>query len=67
MTVRNSEPLVLALDHGTSGCKVALVSVQGKVIDFSYEATPMYIFPDGGAEQNPQEWWNAFKKAARTV
>ncbi len=50
---------ILAHDHGTSGSKAAIVSVYGEVIDFEFEETPIYLFEGGGAEQNPDEWWNA--------
>ncbi|MCP4762235.1 MAG: xylulose kinase [archaeon] len=51
---------ILAIDHGTSGLKSALVSVYGKVIGFEFEKTPLYLFPGGGAEQDTKEWWEAF-------
>lgn len=54
------EKYVLAVDHGTSGCKVAIVNVHGNVLDFESEPTPIYFFPGGGAEQDPEEWWQAF-------
>ncbi|MHA1270472.1 MAG: xylulokinase [Candidatus Helarchaeota archaeon] len=50
---------ILAHDHGTSGSKAALVSVYGKVIDWEFMETPIYFLENGGAEQNPDEWWNA--------
>jgi len=60
-------PHVLAIDHGTSGCKVALVSIFGKVADFQNEPTPIHFLPGGGAEQDPRDWWNAFTRAARKL
>ncbi len=65
--VSKKTPHVLAIDHGTSGCKVALVSIFGKVTDFQNEPTPVYFLPGGGAEQNPEDWWNAFMKAAKKL
>ncbi len=50
---------ILAIDHGTSGIKTAIVSVQGEVMDFEFEKTPIYFLPEGGAEQDPADWWNA--------
>jgi len=58
---------VLAIDHGTSGVKTALVSVLGEVIDFEAEATPTHHLPGGGAEQDPDDWWQAFLKTARRL
>ncbi|KPA10161.1 xylulokinase [Candidatus Magnetomorum sp. HK-1] len=58
---------ILAIDHGTSGLKVALVTSLGKIIDFAFEPTPTYYLPGGGAEQNPDDWWNAFLLAAKRL
>ncbi|TAL39261.1 MAG: xylulose kinase [Spirochaetes bacterium] len=64
----NANPrCILAIDHGTSGCKVALVTVLGRVLDFESEPTPMYFLPGGGAEQDPDEWWGAFMRAAKRL
>lgn len=62
MTV--AEPLILAVDLGTSGMKVALISVSGKVLGWEVEPIRLMITPDGGAEQSPDEWWGAFLSAA---
>jgi xylulokinase len=67
MSQTGSTPYVLALDHGTSGCKVALISVKGEVVDSAYEPTPLILLPGGGAEQDPEQWWSAFVAAARQV
>ncbi|MBD3228998.1 MAG: xylulose kinase [Candidatus Lokiarchaeota archaeon] len=53
------EKYILAHDHGTSGSKAALVSIYGEVIDWEFEETPLYLFDNGGAEQDPDEWWDA--------
>ena len=55
---------VLAIDHGTSGIKAAIVSVSGEIIDFEYEKTAIHFLPNGGAEQDPEDWWQALLKAA---
>jgi len=55
---------VLAIDHGTSGIKAAVVSARGEVMDFEFEATPMNFLPNGGAEQDPEQWWQALVGAA---
>jgi len=58
---------ILAIDHGTSGIKVALVTTFGQVEDFDYEPTPIHFFPGGGAEQNPDDWWQAFMTATKRL
>lgn len=67
MSRADSTPYILALDHGTSGCKVALVSVKGEVVDSAYEPTSLIILPGGGAEQDPEQWWSAFVAATRRL
>jgi xylulokinase len=59
-----SEATILAVDLGTSGMKVALITVSGKVIGWESEPVRLIITPDGGAEQSPDEWWAAFLSAA---
>jgi xylulokinase len=58
---------ILAIDLGTSGSKVALVSTCGKVIDSGFKETPVLLFPDGGAEQRPEDWWSAIKATTRDL
>jgi len=57
--VGDEEKYVLSIDLGTSGSKMAIVSVHGDVIDFDFEAVPLKLLPKGGAEQDPHDWWNA--------
>lgn len=52
-------PLVLALDLGSSGIRVALVDPTGRTIAFATEAIPMRLLPDGTAEEDPEEIWRA--------
>ena len=62
-----AQKYVLAIDHGTSGCKTALVSVTGEVIGFQFEATPTQRLPGGGVEQDPDHWWRALVSTARRL
>jgi xylulokinase len=55
----NTEKFILAVDHGTSGVKTALVSVTGRVADFTFEKTGLHFLPGGGVEQDPEQWWQA--------
>ena len=57
----------LAIDLGTSGPKVALVSVQGQVLACEIEKTPLTLLPGGGAEQDPEDWWQAICRASRRL
>jgi len=58
---------VLAIDLGTSGPKVALVSTRGEVVQCEFEPTPVALLPGGGAEQNPDDWWAAITTAAQRL
>jgi xylulokinase len=59
-----NEKLILAVDLGTSGMKVALITIGGNVIGWESEPVRLIITSDGGAEQSPEEWWQAFLSAA---
>lgn len=60
----DAEKYVLAVDLGTSGCKTALVSIHGEVVGWEFEAVSTQLFPNGGAEQDPEAWWSAFLATA---
>lgn len=59
--------LILAIDLGTSGPKVAIASTSGKIFAHDFEPTRYQLLPNGGAEQNPDEWWHAILRACRRV
>jgi xylulokinase len=59
-----NQKYILAMDLGTSGMKVALITVGGKVLGWESEPVRLILTPDGGAEQSPEEWWQAFLTAA---
>ncbi|HEX9188810.1 MAG TPA: FGGY-family carbohydrate kinase [Vicinamibacteria bacterium] len=58
-------PCILAVDLGTSGCKTALVSLEGHVAGWAFAQVPLHILPGGGAEQDPADWWTALVSTAR--
>ena len=62
-----TEPIILAVDLGTSGMKVALISVSGKVLGWEAEPIQLMLTPDGGVEQSPDEWWAAFLSASKRL
>lgn len=59
-----NENIILAMDLGTSGMKVALITVSGRVLGWEAEPVGLILAPDGGAEQSPEEWWQTFLSAA---
>ena len=61
------ESYALAVDLGTGGPKVALVSRQGRVAAHAFRPVALHLLPGGGAEQDPGEWWQAVVDAAHEV
>jgi len=57
----------LAVDLGTSGPKVGLVGSDGRVLGGVSEPTELHLLPDGGCEQDPDDWWRAVAAAATRV
>ncbi|HXP18102.1 MAG TPA: FGGY-family carbohydrate kinase [Streptosporangiaceae bacterium] len=55
---------ILAIDLGTSALKVALVSMAGDVIAAEQETCAVSLLPGGGAEQDPEDWWNLITRAS---
>jgi xylulokinase len=64
---RHREKYILAIDLGTSGPKSALVSVRGEIVDYEFQETQLFLLSNGGAEQDPQEWWQAVLNTSKRV
>jgi xylulokinase len=58
---------ILAIDLGTGGPKVAIVNTDGEIVGHEFEATKLLLSEDGGAEQDPDDWWRALTVAARRL
>ncbi len=58
---------ILAIDLGTSGPKVALVGTDGRVRSCRKAPTELHLLPEGGAEQDPADWWQAVGRASRRL
>ncbi|WP_058622987.1 xylulokinase [Microbacterium testaceum] len=61
------EPLALALDLGTGGCKASLWSADGHAVAETVVSYPTRHPGPGRAEQRPDEWWDAVVSATREV
>lgn len=61
------ERLVLAVDLGSSGCKTALVGLDGRVRAFAFRPVSSHLLPGAGIEQCPEDWWRAFEESAGEV
>ena len=57
----------LAIDLGTGGAKVAVVAGDGQVLAGAFRSIDTTHSADGGAEQDPEQWWQAITDAAREV
>jgi xylulokinase len=60
-------PYILSIDLGTGGPKVALVGVDGAAAASAARPVGIHRIPPDGAEQDPEEIWNAILDAAREV
>jgi xylulokinase len=60
-----SDRFVLAIDLGTTGLKMGLVSVTGEIAWTSDHDLTTTHLPDGGAEQDAHEWWRLIVDTAR--
>ena len=60
---------VIAYDIGTTGVKTCLFEIEKeiKLIAAAMEGYNLYILPNGGAEQDPDEWWQAICSTTNTV
>lgn len=58
-----SDRIILAVDLGTSGCKCALVSLDGTVLAWSFQPVALHV-SGVCAEQEPLDWWSAFLRSA---
>lgn len=66
-TATNKKRYVLAIDLGSGGHKVAVVADDGEVIASADETITTHMLPNGGAEQDPEEWWSKAKNLTKKV
>ncbi|MDE7261401.1 MAG: carbohydrate kinase, partial [Oscillospiraceae bacterium] len=60
---------VLAYDIGTTGVKTCLFSLEGRItlLASAQEGYGLYLLEGGGAEQEPEEWWQAMRHTTREL
>ena len=63
----SGESFVLAIDLGTSSCKVDLVSETGVIAGREAQPLTVRLIDGGGAEQDPEDWWAALLGCARRL
>jgi len=62
---RSGDQVVLAVDLGTGGPKVAVVASDGTIVAHAVEPVALHLLDGGGAEQDPAEWWSAIRTASQ--
>jgi len=60
-----SDTYVLAVDLGTGGPKVAVMSASGRIVAHAFEKVDIELGQDGSAEQSPDDWWAAVVTCTR--
>ncbi|MGB8646680.1 MAG: FGGY-family carbohydrate kinase, partial [Anaerolineae bacterium] len=61
------EKYICTIDLGTSGPKVALFTTSGESLGYEFEPIRLILHPNGGAEQDPHEWWSAITRATHRL
>ncbi len=62
-----SPKYVLAIDLGSGGPKVALVSDRGEVVSYVRQTVETTFLGGGGVEQDPAQWWQTISAGAREL
>ena len=58
---------LLTHDVGSTGCKAALVTIDGHLVETAHETYPTYYPKPRWAEQNPEDWWGAIIRSTKLV
>ena len=68
--------IILTYDVGTTGVKTCLFSIEDEggrqgpplyILDSCFAEYSLRILPNGGAEQDPEEWWTALCQTTRQL
>jgi len=58
---------LIGIDIGTSSCKTIALKTSGEILDFSTNEYEILISKSGWAEQNPEDWYQAFKNGLKNI
>lgn len=60
---------ILAYDIGTTGVKTCLFRMDStlELVASATQEYPIQLLPNGGAEQNPEDWWMAMQSTTKDV
>ena len=67
MTDPDTDVLVLGVDLGTGGLRTALATAHGRILAVAKRDLPTRLLPGGGAEQDPEDWWQAFAATVKEL
>ncbi|HEX3726405.1 MAG TPA: FGGY-family carbohydrate kinase [Pirellulales bacterium] len=67
MAAAGKTTYVLAIDLGSSGPKVVIVSDTGELVGHASDSIETMLTPDGGGEQDPDQWWSATTACVRRL
>ena len=58
---------IIAYDIGTTGVKTCVFEVEKtiRLLGGASRNYPLYVMPDGGAEQSGDDWWNAIAESTK--
>ncbi|GMQ57608.1 xylulokinase [Vallitalea sediminicola] len=59
--------LLLAIDQGTSGCKMTIFDVMGKVVSSITKSYETYYPSEGFVEQDTEEWWQVITEGISQI
>jgi xylulokinase len=62
-----AEPWILAVDLGTGGPKTGAVTLSGELLAVSHRAVATTFSADGGAVQDPHEWWDGIRRGVSEI
>ena len=59
----------MSYDIGTTGVKTCLFEIEDEIrlVAAEMEGYSLTVYPDGGAEQDPDEWWAAIKNTTNRL
>ena len=58
---------LLTHDVSSTGCKAAIVTIDGHLVEIAYESYPTYYPQPLWAEQDPEDWWGAIIRSTQRV
>ena len=62
-----AEPWILAVDLGTGGPKTGAVTLSGELLAVAHRTVATTFSEDGGAVQNPRDWWEGIREGVADV